>query len=352
MDSPPHVEVAAYILGVLNDEDSAKFDRHLLDCASCQDELRDMYDLPDALDLIKRDVKRTVNGTGLGTPSGAAAGYRINGTARDIVNGSVPELRDPREPRDLGDLLDARDGVVRDLPAARDPRDFRDGVVRDLPGARDPRDAVIRDLPGARDPHDGAVRDLWTPSGPPPRRHPGTGHRRRDDDYDYLPGRSDDELSRVRDRRRNALWLGVAAAMVVAVAGVTTAQVWPDDPAAPSTSIAAPADSVAPLVREGTSPDTGVSGSVGMVAKSWGTEVNFQLSGVTGPERCSLIAISRNGDRDVVSGWRIPPGRGFGVPGNPDPLRLTGATALAASEIAHFEVRRDDGVRLLDIPVA
>ncbi|MFC6084354.1 zf-HC2 domain-containing protein [Sphaerisporangium aureirubrum] len=339
MDSPPHVEVAAYILGVLNDEDSAKFDLHLLDCASCQDELRDMYDLPDALDLVKRDVKRTVNGTSLGT-SGATAGYRINGAARDTGGGPVSE------PIDLHELREARDGVVRDLPGARDTREPID--LRDL---REARDGVVRDLPGARDTRDGEVRDLWTPSGPQtPRRHPGTGHRRRADDYDYLPGRTDDdELSRVRDRRRNALWLGVAAAMVVAVAGVTTAQVWPrDDPPV----VAAPSQTGSSLIREGTSPDTGVSGSVGMVTKSWGTEVNFQLSGVTGPERCSLIAISHNGDRDVVSGWRVPPGSGFGVPGHPDPLRLTGATALAASEIAHFEVRRDDGVRLLDIPVA
>ncbi|MEO3808963.1 zf-HC2 domain-containing protein [Sphaerisporangium sp. B11E5] len=343
MDSPPHVEVAAYVLGILNEEDSAKFDRHLLDCASCQDELRDMYDLPDALDLIKRDVKRTVNDTGLGTSGGATAGYRVNGAARDAVNGSAPE------PRDLWGLREARDGVVRDLPTGprdlRDLREARDGVVRELPGARDLHGAG-RDLPSSLDE---AGRDLWTPSGRPPHRHPGNGHRRRDDDYDYLPGHSDDELSRVRDRRRNALWLGVAAAMVVAVAGVTTAQVWPRDETPP---VAAPSVSGSPLVREGTSPDTGVSGSVAMTPRTWGTEVNFQLSGVTGPERCSLIAISRNGDRDVVSGWRVPPGGGFGVPGHPEPMRLTGGTALAANEIAHFEVRRDDGVRLLDIPVA
>ena len=71
MDSPPHVEVAAYILGVLNKEDSEAFDRHLLDCPSCQDELRDMYDLPDALDVIKRGMKGTVDGAARGTVDGA-----------------------------------------------------------------------------------------------------------------------------------------------------------------------------------------------------------------------------------------------------------------------------------------
>ena len=43
---------------------------------------------------------------------------------------------------------------------------------------------------------------------------------------------------------------------------------------------------------------------------------------------------------------------GYGVPGHPDPLRLTGGTALSKTEIDHFEVRRDDGVQLLAIPVA
>ncbi|MEV7969258.1 hypothetical protein AB0O34_25210, partial [Sphaerisporangium sp. NPDC088356] len=132
--------------------------------------------------------------------------------------------------------------------------------------------------------------------------------------------------------------------------GTATAQLWPRG--APATIVAAPSGSAKADVRDGTSPDTGVSGSVGMVAKGWGTEVAFQLAGVRGPERCSLVAVSRSGDTDIVSGWRIPPGQGYGVAGHPDPLRLTGGTALTKAEIDHFEVRREDGVRLLAIPVA
>ncbi|WP_248963398.1 anti-sigma factor family protein [Sphaerisporangium perillae] len=291
MDSPPHVEVAAYILGVLNKEDSEAFDRHLLDCPSCQDELRDMYELPDALDVIKRGMKGTVNGAARGTVNGTGAGYRANGAVPAAVNGASHNGNAP----------------------------FPDGVIR----------------------------DLWSPQ---PRRRSAPAHRHAASEPS--DGRSRDDLAESRARRRRALLLGVAAALVVGVTGAATSQLlWPHANSAP-VAAATPGGSVAGEIKEGTSPDTGVSGSVGLVAKGWGTEVAFQLAGVRGPERCSLIAVSRSGDTDVVSGWRIPPGEGYGVSGHPDPLRLTGGTALAKSDIVRFEVRRDDGVRLLEIPVA
>ncbi|WP_405147281.1 zf-HC2 domain-containing protein [Sphaerisporangium sp. NBC_01403] len=303
MDSPPHVEVAAYILGALNKEDYEAFDRHLLDCASCQDELRDMYELPDALDVLKRGMKGMAGGAVPGTVNGAA----LNGTPGGALNGP------------LGDQLGGQLG----------------GTVN---GAGYGTNGAVNGSPT------GVVRDLWSPH--PQRRAPSRSHRRaaaRDD-------RRQDELAEARVRRRRVMWLGVAAALVVGVTGTATAQLWPRG--APAAIVAAPSGPAKADISEGTSPDTGVSGSVGLVAKVWGTEVAFQLAGVRGPERCSLVAVSRSGDTDVVSGWRIPPGEGYGVAGHPDPLRLTGGTALAKTEIDHFEVRREDGVRLLAIPVA
>jgi hypothetical protein len=284
MDSPPHIEVAAYILGILNKEDSEAFDRHLLDCASCQDELRDMYELPDALDVIKRGMKGTVNGAAPGTVKGAGGG--ANGVSHAAVNGSSPS---------------------------------------------------------------GVVKDLWSPH--PRRRSPVPSHRRSAAPDPPLDERRDD-LAALRGRRRRVMLLGVAAAVVIGITGAATTQVlWPRGASVP-VAAGSPSGSAKADLNEGTSPDTGVSGAVGLVAKGWGTEVAFQLSGVRGPERCSLIAVSRSGDTDVVSGWRVAPGQGYGVPGHPDPLRLTGGTALAKTDIVRFEVRREDGVRLLDIPVA
>ncbi|GII89199.1 hypothetical protein Ssi03_71890 [Sphaerisporangium siamense] len=271
MGSPPHADVAAYILGVLDEEDSEAFEGHLLDCPSCQDELREMYALPDALDLIRGDVI----GAPRATAHGAAPGARPAGSVNGAAHGSPGVIQDPRPP-----------------------------------GCRSPR-----------------------------RRH--------------APPRAEEsreEITAARARRHRAVALGVAAVLFIGVTGgVAASRLWPG---IGGTTVAAPTGAPAATeFREGASPGTGVSGKVGLTPRSWGTEVAFQLSGVTGPERCSLVAVSRGGDTDVVSGWRIRPGDGFGVPGHPGPLRLTGATALATAEIARFEVRRDDGVRLLEIPV-
>ncbi|MFC7387566.1 anti-sigma factor family protein [Sphaerisporangium rhizosphaerae] len=328
MDSPPHVEVAAYILGILNKEDSEAFDRHLPDCPSCQEELRDMFELPDALDVIKRGMKGTTDGAVRGSVNGAGPVFGADRAQPPGLNGAL-----------FGGLDDAVPGGPRVNgagPPTLNGAPLNGTAPPGLNGA--PR-------AGAGPSPDGVVQDLWSPG----RRRRSSSGRRHAAPASHA--RSREELAESRVRRRRALLLGVAAALVVGVTGATASHVlWPS----PGTTVAAstPEGSSSPEVKEGTSPDTGVSGSVGMVPKGWGTEVAFRLSGVRGPERCSLVAVGRSGDTDVVSGWRVAPGSGYGVPGFPEPLRLTGGTALARKDIVRFEVRRDDGVRLLEIPVA
>lgn len=53
MMSPPHEDVAAYALGILDEADCEAFERHLADCLPCQAELQELYALPEALDLLK-----------------------------------------------------------------------------------------------------------------------------------------------------------------------------------------------------------------------------------------------------------------------------------------------------------
>ncbi|WP_214411774.1 anti-sigma factor family protein [Sphaerisporangium fuscum] len=278
MDSPPHVEVAAYVLGILSEEDAEEFDRHLLDCPSCQKELVEMYELPDALNLIKSDLKRSVNGAARGPADGAE--YGVNGRAVTSADGAVP------------------DGVVRDLWSPRSHR-----KTSSSPGRR----RATPSEPAFEVPHDV------------------------------------DEVALARDRRRRNVFLAVAAAVIIGVTGTVAAQLWPG---------AGSGQNVAVQVFDGRNGKTGVNGSVGLVEKEWGTEVSFKLAGVTGPERCSLVAVGRDGGTDIVSGWRVPDGKGYGVAGHPGPLTMTGGTALARKDIVRFEVRRDDGERLLQIPVA
>ncbi len=54
MGKPAHTDIAAYVLGVLDDDDNAAFEAHLLDCPNCQLDLLEMHELPDLLDEIRR----------------------------------------------------------------------------------------------------------------------------------------------------------------------------------------------------------------------------------------------------------------------------------------------------------
>ena len=79
---------------------------------------------------------------------------------------------------------------------------------------------------------------------------------------------------------------------------------------------AGPRLAVAGQLHSATDPGTGVAGTVGLVAKAWGTEVTLDLSKVRGPVECELVAVSKTGERRVVMGWLVP-APGDGVSGHP-----------------------------------
>lgn len=105
-----------------------------------------------------------------------------------------------------------------------------------------------------------------------------------------------------------------------------------------------------------TDPATRVDATVGMEPKAWGTHTVLELKNVEGPEKCSLVAVSRTGDEEVVTSWSVPKW-GYGIEGSshPDarhPLYVHGGTAMARADIDHFEVRTFDGERLVEIDAA
>ena len=57
----------------------------------------------------------------------------------------------------------------------------------------------------------------------------------------------------------------------------------------------APALALSGQLHSATDPGTGVAGTVGLVAKAWGTQVTLDLSKVRGPAECELVAVSRTG---------------------------------------------------------
>jgi hypothetical protein len=52
-ESSPHFDVAAYALGVLDDDAAEAFELHLDECAQCRAELLQSDQLPSMLDILK-----------------------------------------------------------------------------------------------------------------------------------------------------------------------------------------------------------------------------------------------------------------------------------------------------------
>lgn len=103
----------------------------------------------------------------------------------------------------------------------------------------------------------------------------------------------------------------------------------------------------------GTDATTKVSATVAMEAKAWGTETALELKNVKGPLKCSLIAVSKNGDEEVITSWSVPEW-GYGLPDSPNPagkspLYIQGGTAMDQVDIDHFVVRTFDGKQLVEI---
>jgi Putative zinc-finger len=153
---------------------------------------------------------------------------------------------------------------------------------------------------------------------------------------------------RVTDQRRRRRWqvaLGAAAGIALIAGGIAVGIAAAPQHAGPT---APPA--VAVQRHSATDPGTGVTGTVGLVAKAWGTQVTLDLSKVHGPVECELVAVSRTGERRVVMGWRVP-APGDGVPGHPAHLVIQGGTSIPRNDLARVDVDVVNGPTLVSIPV-
>ncbi|HEY8986650.1 MAG TPA: zf-HC2 domain-containing protein [Streptomyces sp.] len=105
--------------------------------------------------------------------------------------------------------------------------------------------------------------------------------------------------------------------------------------------------------KTATDASTKVTGTVAYAKKAWGTEAVVELKNVTGPEKCSLIAVGKNGERETVSTWAVP-NWGYGIPGATteqarNPLYVMGGTSMTPDQIDHFEVATLSGKKLVQI---
>jgi anti-sigma factor RsiW len=162
------------------------------------------------------------------------------------------------------------------------------------------------------------------------------------------PRRSDVLVGTVRSERRRSrvrqrLTLAACVLLLGAGAGVVaTGQV---DGLLP---VRSPAVSAAPKLHA-VSQNTGTEATVQVDGKRWGSQVTLQVTHVKGPLACRLVAVSKDGQSEVVMGWSVPP-EGYGTKEQPDPLVLVGGTDLPPSSLARLEVRTVSGALLVSVP--
>lgn len=214
----------------------------------------------------------------------------------------------------------------------------------DMPGARTP--AEERDSRSGPPPMPVPVPVPVVPAPPAPR---------------LLGGLLDEVAAKRAARRRRGMYLVAAVAALViggpAVAFVITSDDTGGGTAAPHPHPTSPAEDAffhhMDEKLRGTDATTGVAATVGVERKGWGTHTVLELKNVKGPLKCSLIAVSKTGEREVVTSWAVPEW-GYGIPDSPqkasrNPLYVHGGAAMDRNEIDHFEVRTFDDKKLVEI---
>jgi anti-sigma factor RsiW len=321
-----HTDIAAYVLGVLDDRENEAFEEHLFTCARCQVELIEMQIVPEALDELRPSAEgkpRPATGPkAVPNPKPAAPPGKAKTPPAKAPPGKTPPRATP------GKFPSAPRNPVTPMPRTPDPVSMP---------PRPPVNQPVPQLPS------GTLTSLL------------------------------DRASETRKRnRRNALFAAAAAAALIvagplvtaAVLGGGSAQNTADGTAEPGERPTTTSSTEPGQVRTGGSPDRrdivgpvagpvepddgGVRATITLRDRDWGTNVDLELYGVRGPLRCQLVAISRTGEVLTATSFNIPQ-KGYGVAGFPEPLRVTGGVSSPRDALDRFEVRGADASVLVTV---
>ena len=146
---------------------------------------------------------------------------------------------------------------------------------------------------------------------------------------DRLLGRV--RAARRRRRRRLVVAGATAAVLAAAITGALLTQIDGGRPADQVTAVTA------------ANPRTGVTARLELRPVAWGTEIRVRMRGVPPGTRCRMVAVARDGTREVAGHWRAS------YEGAAD---VRAATAISRDQLRAISVVTAAGRPLVRAPVA
>jgi Putative zinc-finger len=130
-----------------------------------------------------------------------------------------------------------------------------------------------------------------------------------------------------RTRRRRAV-LGAAAGLLLVIFAAGAVVAWP---------------SQAPTVSTWQASHGAVRAKVSIQAADTGSRLRLQLNGVPSGERCRLVAVSSNGQREVAGTWTAT---------YAGTAEVSGSAGWAPADVSRVVVETLDGHNLVTIPMS
>ncbi|MGN9756235.1 anti-sigma factor family protein [Streptomyces sp. SD31] len=173
-----------------------------------------------------------------------------------------------------------------------------------------------------------------------------------------------DEVAERRAQKRRRSFYMVAAAVALIVGGPFVAVATNgsdgggDSEGNRTVQAANPAKDLFESIEKkvtGSDAATGATATVALQEKLWGTETGLELKGVKGPLKCSMIFVSKDGERETAASWSV--GKwGYGIPDGKteqarNPLYVTGGVSMAPEDVDHVEIMTFDGEKIVEVDV-
>ena len=332
-----HLDVGAYVLGVLDEAHVGLFEVHLAQCDDCADELATLLpvaslladvDLGAAAEEDEREFRQRWRPRGADARVASVFAYPASAGPASTASTASTAARPPYAMPAVSALLSMARWPGMPPPANVLPAATPVVTIR----VTTPASAT----PGRFWSRSGrSIRRLWT-------RTRWTRTQRTRTQWTRML------LARALSRRGRLAIVASALAILVGgmafLAGVQRgASVTPPrGGTGESNSGITPAPALvmpgAAELFDVTDHTTGVRARLAVTTTPWGSSIELFLSGIHGPLQGELVAVDAQSNATVVASWTVP-APGYGVDKQPLPLHIQASTAATLTILTRFEVR-------------